>query len=64
MDSVKEIIFAIALLVGGGFAIDKIHDQVKMMALEKVSKGLPPMTRFTKKLTGINSKRIEKGYLE
>ncbi len=64
MESVKEILFAVALLVGGGFAIDKIHDKVRLIALEKAHKGLTPMTHFTSKLTGINSKNIEKGYLE
>ena len=64
MESVKEIFLAIAFLVGGGFAIDKIHNQVRLMALEKAHKGLTPMTHFTSKLTGIASKRIEQGYLE
>ena len=64
MESVKEIVFALALLVGGGFAVEKIHDQVKTVALEKARKGLPSITHFSKKLTGIDPKHIEKGLLE
>lgn len=61
MSSVKEIFIAVAILVGGGFAIHKIHQKVRTMALHKVQQGLPPIGKFTEKLTGIKASSIEQG---
>ena len=49
----KELIGAAILIVGlygGTKALKEIHDTVRKAALEKASKGLPPLTAFTKNL--------------
>jgi hypothetical protein len=64
MESVKEIFLALIILTSSGVALEKIHNRIRFMALEKAHQGLVPMTHFTSKLTGISLKRIEQGYLE
>ncbi len=61
MNSVKEIFIAVAIIVGGGFAVQKIHHKVRAMTLQKVHQGLPPIGKFTEKLTGIKASSIEQG---
>jgi hypothetical protein len=64
MSSIKEILIALAILAGSNFAIHKIYNQVRFLALQKAAHGLYPMTHFTSKLTGIDPKRIEQGYFD
>ena len=64
MDSVKEIFLAVLILTGGGFVVDKIHTHVKQLAVQKAQKGLPKITRFTEKMTGVSQKRIQEGFLD
>jgi len=52
----KEIIgaaiFIVSLIGGGNYAMKKVHDSVRKVALEKSAKGLPSLTRLTKSLRG------------
>ncbi len=61
MGSVKEIFIAVAILVSSGFALAKIHNKVQAMTLQRVQKGLAPMSGFTEHLTGIKASSIEQG---
>jgi hypothetical protein len=51
MDSVKEIFVALTILFSAGYAAEKVHIEVKRMALKQVQKGLPPLSEFSRKLT-------------
>jgi len=64
MGSVKEIILALTILVGGGFAIKEIHYKVRSYAIHATHKGLKPLSIYTGKMSKVPPKRIEQGYLE
>lgn len=64
MALIKDLILVIAILVGAGYSLEKIHNKIRFMALQKVARGLPSITSFTSNLTGISPKRIEQGYLD
>ena len=51
MKSVIDIIFAVTLLVGGGYASQRLLKAVRQEALMKVHRGLPSLETFTRKLT-------------
>ncbi len=51
MESVKEIFVALMILFSGGYAAEKMHTYVKQLAIERIQKGLPPLSTYTQKLT-------------
>ena len=51
MESVKEIIIALTILFGSGYAAEKVHAYVKQMAVKQIQKGLPALSAYTQKLT-------------
>lgn len=51
MKAVAEIVAAIFLLATGGYLAPKAVESFKIEALTKVNKGLPPLQRFTEKIT-------------
>ena len=51
MNAVNGIFMAVALIFSGGYALDKIYIAVKRAAVEHVHHGMPPLSRFTNRLT-------------
>lgn len=51
MNAVSVIFVAVALIFGGGYALDKIYVTVKGAAVERIQRGMPPLSRFTNQLT-------------
>lgn len=51
MNSVGGIFIALALVFGGGFALNKIYVTIKMAAVERVQRGMPHLSEFTNRLT-------------
>lgn len=51
MNAVNGIFVALALIFGGGYALDKIYVTTKRAAVERIQRGMPPLTRFTNQLT-------------
>lgn len=51
MNAVSGIFVALALVFGGGYALDKIYVTVKKAAVERIQHGMPPLSRFTNQLT-------------
>ena len=51
MESVKEIFVALMILFGAGDAVEKLHQEVKIMALKQIQKGHPSLSNFSRKLT-------------
>lgn len=51
MNALGEILVAISLLVGCGYAMDKIYITVKREALIHAHRGLPSLSAYTSKLT-------------
>jgi hypothetical protein len=51
MNAVSGIFVALALIFGGGYALDKIYVNVKSAAVERVHRGMPSLSAFTNRLT-------------
>ncbi len=51
MESVKEIFVALMILFGAGYAAEKVHREVKIMAIKQIQKGQPSLSNFSRKLT-------------
>lgn len=51
MNAVSGIFVAVALIFGGGYALDRNHDAVKTNAVQRVQKGTPSLSAYTNKLT-------------
>lgn len=51
MESVKEIFVALMILFSGGYVAEKVHTNVKQVAIEQIQKGLPPLSNYSQKLT-------------
>ena len=51
MNAVSGIFIAVALIFGGGYALDKIYVTVKSAAVERIQNGMPPLSKFTNQLT-------------
>lgn len=51
MNSVNGIFVALALVFGGGYALDKIYVAVKGAAVERIHRGQPSLETFTNRLT-------------
>jgi hypothetical protein len=51
MNSVSGIFVALAVIFGGGFALDKIYVAAKTAAVERVHRGMPSLSEFTHRLS-------------
>lgn len=51
MNAVNGIFIALALVFGGGYALDKIYVAVKTAAVERIHRGQPSLETFTNRLT-------------
>lgn len=51
MNAVSGIFVALSLIFGGGYALSKIFVSTKGAAVERVQRGMPPLSRFTNQLT-------------
>ena len=51
MDSVKEIFMALMILFGSGYVAEKVHREMKIMAIKQIKKGHPSLSNFSRKLT-------------
>ncbi len=51
MNAVSGIFVAVALIFGGGYALDKIYVTVKGAVVERIQRGMPPLSQFTNQLT-------------
>ncbi len=51
MNAVSGIFVALALIFGGGYALDKIYVTVRRAAVERVHRGAPSLSQFTNQLT-------------
>src|SRR2546423_1666635 len=51
MNSVNSIFLAVAVIFGGGYALDKIYVSVKTGAVELIHQGMPHLSEFTNRLT-------------
>lgn len=62
MNAVNGIFLALAIIFGGGYALEKIHTAIKRAAIFQVHRGMPSLSNFTNRLTC--SKISERGDLE
>lgn len=51
MNAVSGIFVGLALMFGGGYAMNKIFVTVKHAAVERVQRGQPSLSAFTNRLT-------------
>ena len=51
MNAVNGIFVAVALVLSGGYALDKIYVTVKRAAVERIHRGQPSLSAFTNRLT-------------
>lgn len=51
MNAVSGIFVALAIVFGGGYALDKISLATKMAATRNVHRGMPSLSNFTNHLT-------------
>lgn len=51
MNAVSGIFVALALIFGGGYALEKIFLTVKQAAVENIHHGMPSLSQFTNRLT-------------
>jgi hypothetical protein len=51
MSAVSSIFLALALVFGGGYALDRIYGAVKIASVERVHRGMPHLSVFTSRLT-------------
>lgn len=51
MNAVSGIFVALAIVFGGGYALDKIYVVVKRAAVERIHQGQPSLAEFTNRLT-------------
>ena len=51
MNAVSGIFVALSLIFGGGYALNKIYLATKTAAVERIQRGMPPLSRFTNQLT-------------
>jgi hypothetical protein len=51
MNAVSGIFVALALIFGGGYALDKIYVATKMAAVERIHRGMPHLSEFSNRLT-------------
>lgn len=51
MESVKEIFVALMILLGGGYATEKVHNYIKQTAIKQIQKGLPSLSNYSQKLS-------------
>jgi hypothetical protein len=51
MNAVSGIFVALAVIFGGGYALDKIYVTVRHAAIERIHRGQPSLERFTNRLT-------------
>lgn len=61
MNAINGIFVAVALVFGGGYALDKIYVAVKRATVERIHRGQPSLSAFTNRLTC--SKIAESGVL-
>ena len=51
MNAVNGIFVALAVIFGGGYALDKIYVATKVAAVERIHRGMPHLSDFTNRLT-------------
>lgn len=51
MNAVSGIFIALALVFGGGYALNKIYVVTKMVAVERIHRGMPHLSTFTSRMT-------------
>jgi hypothetical protein len=51
MNAVNSIFVAVALVFGGGYALNKIYVTVRQAAVERIHRGQPSLSTFTNRLT-------------
>ena len=51
MNAISGIFIALSLVFGGGYALNKIYVITKRTAVERIQRGMPPLSRFTNRLT-------------
>lgn len=51
MNAISGIFVALSLIFGGGYALNKIYFATKKAAVERLQRGMPPLSRFTNQLT-------------
>ena len=51
MNTVSGIFLAVALIFGGGYALDKIYLTIKMAAVERIQRGMPSLEKFNRRMT-------------
>ena len=51
MNAVISIFMAVAIVFGGGYALDKIYVTIRHAAIERIQKGQPSLSAFTNRLT-------------
>ena len=51
MNSLSGIFVGLAVIFGGGYAVDKIYVTLKEAAVERIHRGMPPLSKFTNCLT-------------
>ncbi len=51
MNAVSGIFVALALMFGGGYAMNKIYVTVKQAAVDRIQRGMPPLSKFTNQMT-------------
>jgi hypothetical protein len=51
MNAVSGIFAALAILFGGGYALEKIHQEIRKNAVTRLHSGMPSLVQFTNRMT-------------
>ncbi len=51
MNAISSVFTALFVLLGAGYAMDKLYVEVRRAALTHVSRGLPSLSAYTRQLT-------------
>lgn len=51
MNAVSGIFIALSLILSGGYILNKIYVATQLAAIERIQRGMPPLSRFTNRLT-------------
>lgn len=51
MNAIGAIFTSLFFVFSSGYAVKKIHDEVRMMTLTRIHRGMPSLSKFTSQLT-------------
>ena len=51
MNSLSSIFVAVALIFGGGYALDRLYVTIRSAAIDRVHRGMPHLSEFSNRLS-------------